>query len=111
MKVSTRDKSLPQTWKDVSAAALNKLERCQRQRRGIGWNDPQRQRRGIGSNDPQRQRRGVGWNDPQRQRRGIGWNDPERQRRGISWKNVSAKGAEYDSQGQAPNNVRRVAPG
>jgi len=23
----------------------------------------------------------------------------------------SAKGAEYDSQGQAPNNVRRVAPG
>src|ERR1041385_3329202 len=99
MKVSTRDKSLPQTWKDVSAKALNKLERCQRQRRGIGWNDPQRQRRGIGSNDPQRQRRG------------IGWNDPERQRREISWKNVSAKGAEYDSQGQAPNNVRRVAPG
>jgi hypothetical protein len=25
--------------------------------------------------------------------------------------NVSAKGAKYDSQGQAPNNVRRVAPG
>jgi len=24
---------------------------------------------------------------------------------------LSAKGAEYDSQGQAPNNVRRVAPG
>jgi hypothetical protein len=26
MKLSTRDKSLPQTWKDVSAKALNKLE-------------------------------------------------------------------------------------
>jgi hypothetical protein len=25
--------------------------------------------------------------------------------------NASANGAEYDSQGQAPNNVRRVAPG
>ena len=24
---------------------------------------------------------------------------------------LSAKGAEYESQGQAPNNVRRVAPG
>jgi len=24
---------------------------------------------------------------------------------------LSAEGAEYDSQGQAPNNVRRVAPG
>ncbi|HEX6716627.1 MAG TPA: hypothetical protein VF088_05920 [Pyrinomonadaceae bacterium] len=24
---------------------------------------------------------------------------------------VSAKGAQYESQGQAPNNVRRVAPG
>jgi len=24
---------------------------------------------------------------------------------------ASAKGAEYDSQGQVPNNVRRVAPG
>jgi len=24
---------------------------------------------------------------------------------------VSAEGAEYESQGQAPNNVRRVAPG
>jgi hypothetical protein len=39
MKLSTRDKSLPQTWKDVSAKALNKLERCQRQRRGISWKD------------------------------------------------------------------------
>jgi hypothetical protein len=25
--------------------------------------------------------------------------------------NASANGAEYESQGQAPNNVRRVAPG
>jgi len=32
----------------------------------------------------------------------------ERQRRRICW---SAKGAKYESQGQAPNNVRRVAPG
>jgi len=24
---------------------------------------------------------------------------------------ISAKGAKYESQGQAPNNVRRVAPG
>src|ERR1041384_3070213 len=26
-------------------------------------------------------------------------------------RNASAKGAQYESQGQAPNNVRRVAPG
>jgi hypothetical protein len=26
-------------------------------------------------------------------------------------RDMSAKGAEYESQGQAPNNVRRVAPG
>jgi hypothetical protein len=35
----------------------------------------------------------------------------ERQRPDERQSAMSAKGAEYESQGQAPNNVRRVAPG
>jgi hypothetical protein len=37
--------------------------------------------------------------------------DSKRSTHTILTKPVSAKGAEYDSQGQAPNNVRRFAPG
>jgi hypothetical protein len=35
----------------------------------------------------------------------------EKSEQHVGSQSTSAKGAEYKSQGQAPNNVRRVAPG